>query len=173
VAPAAVDGNGLGTYQVTVDRSGLATGTFTGTITVASSAGSAAVSVVMSVFSVSAGADAGYHYVILVDPDTLDTVAQAESVPAAGQYVYELDDVEAGAYLLYAGSDPDNDFRICGGSEACGTFPTFGTPELLQVTHDRSGLDFVTGFQQTVGASSAGGERPPALRRLRRRAIGP
>jgi serine protease len=172
VAPSSVDVNGLGSYQVSVDRTGLPTGTFSGSITVDSTAGSTLVSVVMSVVAAATGADAGYHYVLLVDPDTLDTVAQAEAVPVDGVYSYQLEDVPSGSYLLFAGSDTDNDFFICGGSEACGAFPTFGTPETLEVTHDQSGLDFVTGFQQSVGASSAGREDPaPALRRMRTREL--
>jgi serine protease len=172
VAPQSVDGNGLGSYQVSVDRGGLSTGTFSGTISVASSAGNATVAVVMSVVVAATGADAGYHYVILVDPETLDTVAQAETTPLDGVYTYQLEDVPSGSYLLYAGSDPDNDFLICGGSEACGAFPTLGTPETLEVTNDRSALDFVTGFQQTVGAGSAGdGQAKPGLRRIRTRAL--
>jgi serine protease len=73
---------------------------------------------------------------------------------------------------LYAGSDPDNDFTLCGGSEACGAFPTLGTPEAIQVTEDEIGFDFVTGFQQTVGATAAGGkpEPRPGLKRMRMRA---
>jgi serine protease len=172
VAPSDVDANGLGSYQVTVDRTALATGTFSAAIDVVTSAGNATVSVVMSVVAAASGADAGYHYVILVDPDTLDTISQAEAVPVDGVYSYQLDDVPAGSYLLYAGSDPDNDFLLCGGSEACGAFPTLGTPELLEVTGDRSGLDFVTGFQQTIGANAAG-ETPErvTLRRMRTRQL--
>jgi len=127
---------------------------------------------VMSVVAAATGADAGFHYVLLVDPVTLDTVAQADVASAGGVYTYQLDDVPSGSYLLYAGSDPDNDFLICSGSEACGAFPTLGTPEPLQVTDDQSGLDFVTGFQQSVGASHAGEEDPtPALRRMRTREL--
>jgi serine protease len=170
-----VNANGLGRYLVSVDRTGLPAGTFSGDITVASSAGSATVSVVMSVIAAAPGADAGFHYVILVDPDTLATVAEAETVAVGGVYAFQLADVPAGTYLLYAGSDPDNDFLLCAGSDACGAFPTLGTPEPIQVTSDRAGLGFVTGFQQTVGATSAGEEpRPrPALRRLRTRGLAP
>ena len=175
VAPAEVDGNGLGSYEVTVDRSGLAPGTYSGDISVASSAGSATVSVVMSVVTASPGADAGFHYVVLVDPGTLAPVAQAEAAAIGGVYSYQLTGVPAGSYLLYAGSDPDHDLSLCGTAEACGAFPTLGSPEPLEVTHDQSGIDFVTGFQQVVGATRVGGKPEPGLglRRIGTRALGP
>jgi serine protease len=154
-----VDANGVGTYTASADRAGLATGTYNATISVASSAGDKTVSVVMSAGS--SDADAGYHYVLLLDPETLETVAQAETSAIGGQYVYELPDVPAGRYLLLAGSDPDNDLAICGGGEACGAYPTFGTPEIVEVTSDRTGLDFVTGFLQTIGTDPANPLREP------------
>jgi serine protease len=86
VVATAVDGNGLGTYQVNVDRTGLATGTYTGSISVNSSAGSASVSVVMAVVSSASGANAGLHYVLLVDPTSLEPVAQIEVAASGGGY---------------------------------------------------------------------------------------
>jgi serine protease len=129
----------------------------------------------MSVESTSSEVDAGFHYVVLVDPDTLDTVAEADVAVAGGRYAFSLQDVPAGSYLLYAGSDLDNDFLICDGGEACGAWPTLGSPEVLDVTSDLSGLDFVTGFQQSVGTSAASPGGSPAdagLRRLRLRSLG-
>jgi serine protease len=81
--------------------------------------------------------------------------------------------VPSGTYLLYAGSDTDNDFFICGTGEACGAYPTLGSPELIEVTGDVTALDFVSGFLQTLGsAASAGGDEPgPRLRRLRNRQL--
>lgn len=174
VSAASVDGNGLGTYQVSVNRTGLANGTYTGTIAVQSSAGNASVSVVMAVFSAATGADAGFHYVLVVDPETLDTVAQFDVAASDGQYEYDLASVPAGSYYLFAGSDPDNDSILCGTAEACGAYPTLGAPQLVEISGDRSSLDFVTGFLQTIDASaaSAGPEQPrPSLRRLRPRQL--
>jgi serine protease len=163
-----VSGSGLGTYQVSVDRSGLADGTYTGDIQVESSAGSATVSVVMAVLANAASADAGFHYVLLLDPQSFDTVAQFDVAADGGHYAYQLGGVPGGAYLLVAGSDTDNDFSICGPGEACGAWPTLGSPEPIRITGDRSGLDFVSGFLQTLGTGTAASDwRPPAgLRRL-------
>jgi serine protease len=166
--------SGLGNYTVTVDRDGLADGTYTGIIEVESSAGSATVSVVMAVHSGTASPDAGFHYVLVVDPDTFDSVAQFDVAAVDGAYPYAFGAVPSGTYLLFAGSDTDNDFFICGTGEACGAYPTLGTPELIEVDGDLSGLDFITGFLQTLGsgAASAGDGPPPeGLRRLRGRRL--
>jgi serine protease len=166
--------SGLGTYTVTVDRDGLADGTYTGIIEVESSAGSATVSVVMAVHSGTASPDAGFHYVLVVDPDTFDSVAQFDVAAVDGAYPYAFDAVPSGTYLLFAGSDTDNDFFICGTGEACGAYPTLGTPELIEVDGDLSGLDFITGFLQTLGSGAArAGDGPPpeGLRRLRGRRL--
>ncbi len=110
---------------------------------------------------------------LLIDPDNFESVAQFEATAVGGKYTYALDAVPSGTYLLYAGSDTDNDLFICGTGEACGAYPTLGSPELIEVTSDLSGLDFVSGFLQTLGsgATSAGGEPGPRLRRLHSRQL--
>jgi len=160
VAASAVDASGLGSYQATVDRTGLAPGTYAGTITVQTSTGSSTVSVVMAVVTASAGANAGFHYVLLMDPETFDPLAQANVAAVDGRYEFELTDVPAGSYLLFAGSDSDNDLFICGPGEGCGAYPTLGSQATLEVTGDRSDLDFVTGFLQTLGGASASAQLP-------------
>jgi serine protease len=165
--------SGLGSYTVTVNRTGLADGTYTGTIGVTSSAGNATVSVVMSVLASAGTPDAGYHYVLVIDPNSFDTVAQFEAAAVAGEYAYDFSGVPSGTFLLYAGSDTDNDFLICGTGEACGAYPTLGSPEPVELTADRNGLDFVSGFLQTLGTAASAGEGPPheGLRRLRTRQL--
>ena len=166
VAASSVDANGLGSYQVTVDRSGLAPATYAGTISVQTSTGSSTVSVVMAVVTTSAGANAGFHYVLLMDPETFDPLAQANVAAVDGRYEFELTNVPAGSYLLFAGSDADNDLFICGPGEGCGAWPTLGSQATLEITSDRSGLDFVTGFLQTLSGATASAE--PARRGLPR-----
>jgi serine protease len=50
--------------------------------------------------------------------------------------------VKAGNYRIFAGSDIDNDFVICGAGETCGAWPTRDRPEEILVDRDISGLDF-------------------------------
>jgi serine protease len=166
--------SGLGTYTVTVDRTGLADGTYTGTITVnAGATGAAEIAVVMAKLTGAASADAGYHYILVVDPNSFETVTQLEAAAAGGLYAFDSDAVPSGSYLLYAGSDTDNDFFICGTGEACGAWPTLGRPERIEVKEALTNLDFVSGFLQTLGSATAedGGEPPPRLRRLRNRQL--
>jgi serine protease len=56
VSPDSVDGDGLGTYSVTVDRTGLTAGTYNATIMVNATTGTQNVPVSMSVASTAAGA---------------------------------------------------------------------------------------------------------------------
>jgi serine protease len=165
--------SGLATYTVTVDRDGLPDGTYAGTIDVNSSAGTASVSVVMAVLAGASTPNAGFHYVLVIDPETFASVAQVDVAAAAGEYDFTFPPVPSGSYLLYAGSDTDNDFFICGTGEACGAYPTLGSPELIEVTGPLTNLDFVSGFLQTLGSGAAGaGDEPgPRLRRLRGRQL--
>jgi serine protease len=162
--------SGLGTYTVTVDRSGLADGTYTGTITVTSTQdGSVGVTVVMTVDANADAPDAGFHYVLVVQPESFETVAQFAVGADGGEYEWSLDAVPSGRYLIFAGSDTDNDLFICGTGEACGAYPTLGRPELVRLKAGRDDLDFVSGFLQTIGTGSTrtNPELPPrGIRRL-------
>jgi serine protease len=174
VAAASVDASGLGSYQVNVDRTGLAPGTYSASISVQTSTGSSSVSVVMAVVTSAASPNAGFHYVLLMDPETLDPVAQAEASAVDGSYDFAFSDVPAGSYMLFAGSDSDNDFLICGAGEACGAYPTLGSEATLEITNDRSDLDFVTGYLQSLSAADAGADEPAprlALPRVRGRQL--
>jgi serine protease len=146
-APLAVDQNGLGTYRITVDRTAAASdGTFTGAVSFESSANPADVNVVMQKFGVSPNANAGLHYVLLID-DVTNLVVHSDIVSATnGEYDYEFHNVGAGQYRIFAGSDSDNDNRICDPGEACGAFRTLDAPEVLTINGDRDHLDFISGF---------------------------
>ncbi len=142
-----VDANGLGTYRLSVDRTQVsADGTYTGDVIVTSTANTIDVGVVMQKLSVSPSANAGLHYVLLIDNAT-DDVAQSAVVGANnGVYSYSFTGVGPGQYLIYAGADSDNDNLICDPGEACGSFRTLDAPEVLTVNGDRTGLDFISGF---------------------------
>lgn len=178
VTPDQVGPNGLGSYRVRVDRTSLDPGTFTGNILIASSAGNATVPVRLTVLAGGgADANAGRHFVLLVDqnePDPEQQVKQQVAVVATGgQYPFAFDEVPAdGAYLVVAGTDFDNDGFICDGGEACGAFPTLDQPApLSDLSGDRTNLDFFTGFQVQVRLSQSeeSGDEPrrgwPLLRR--------
>ena len=161
VQTAGVDADGLGDYRVQVDRSGLADGIYTGSLLFDSDANDVEVPVIVQVGDIDdlAELSAGHHYVLLVDPESLDTVAQLESDPESGVYAFRFEDVDEGVYLVIAGTDADNDAFICDAGEACGAFPTTETAEEVLVERNQK-LVFVTGFSAPFsGASGDGGRK--------------
>jgi serine protease len=156
-----VDGDGLGAYRATVDRSPLSDGLYTGTIQFVSTENTVDIPVLMQVGDPSdATANAGHHFVLLVDADTFENAGQVESNPTGGLYPFGFSAVPEGRYVLIAGTDSDGDFFICDPGEACGAFPTTETIVPIQVDTDRTGLEFVTGFRGGVGAAISGASSP-------------
>lgn len=160
-----VDSNGLGSYTVTVDRTGLSDGTYPATITFTSSANTVTVQVIMQV-GVTITGDAGYHYVLLVDPDTFVTIAQVEVEAVSGLYSYTFTDVESGTYMIVAGTDSDNNRYICAIGEACGAYISLDMPKPVTVNSNLTGLDFDTSFDFNISASSAGAESRQGFARI-------
>ena len=150
VAPQTVDATNQGRYVVTVNRTGLADGTYSGTVSFTSQVNTVTVPVLISVGAVSGNVDAGKQYVLLVDPDTLEAVDGDEITISNGRYVYNLS-APAGDYLLISGTDSDNDDFICDDGEACGGFPTLDSITPVNLTSaGRSGLDFLVSFDLSV-----------------------
>jgi serine protease len=154
---------GLGSYRVEVDRGGLAPGTYAAGIVFDwsgddSSSGELRVPVIMQVESNLRVDDAGIHYVLLLDEQTGEPLAEDQVEARDGRYRYAFVGVPPGRYLIVAGSDPDNDQVICAASEACGAYLTLDQLQPIVVDDDRTGLDFVTSFEARVDASGAGTE---------------
>jgi serine protease len=153
---------GLGFRAVTVNRSGLAVGTYTASITLVSTANTATVPVIMQVSATSPVANAGFHYVLLVDPDTGESVYFTQLNSSNGLYSFGIADVVSGSYVVVAGSDHNNDSYICDAGEACGAYPTLDSIALLEVSGNVTGVNFGTGLNtviqpQTAGTSDGGG----------------
>ncbi len=152
VTAASVISNGIGTYNVTIDRStgGLADNDYSGTITFTlSNATTVAVDVAMQVRSVSDQiGDTGFMYILLVDPNnTFITVRQTELSATAGVYNYQFSNVAAGSYQVVGGSDIDNDGFICDIGESCGSYPVLNEFFVLDIndeTGNPSDLDFIS-----------------------------
>lgn len=157
VEPIEVDANGIGQYRALADRSGLDSGTYRATITIASSTDDAVrpatIRAVMQVLSPDPAADAGQHYVLLVD-ETDEAVAVRTVTAANGEYAFELEDVPAGDYRIFAGTDLDDDDEICDGGEACGAYPSLAAPRTFTVDPrqrtELTDLDFVSEFRTTA-----------------------
>jgi serine protease len=157
VSAAAVDGNGIGTYNVTIDRTGLADNDYSGTITFTlSNATTVTVDVAMQVRSTGDQiGDTGYMYILLVDPDTLNTIGQVDLGATGGVYDYTFASVAAGSYYVIGGSDVDNDGFICDIGETCGSYPVLNEQFVLDVTGSRTDIDFTSSVISGVTTNRA------------------
>jgi len=175
--PENVDADGLGTYLLRVDRSGLMDGTHFATVQFIADASTFSVSVVMQKTSLDLAADAGLHYIVLIDALTDQTVRTFVAAAVNGAYEFNITDVAAGPYQLFAGTDSDNDNFLCDGGEACGAYRTLDSPDIILINSDRSDLEFVSGFRINLFSTSAAVEpassapdsrRPIRIQRHRR-----
>ena len=145
VSATEVDSQNLGTYTITVNRGSLLNGTYSGTITFTSNENSVTVSVVMRVGDPAAATDGGYHYFLLLDPDTFETIAQDDRPGVNGVYTYSFSGLFYNqTYTILAGTDSNNDGFICDDGEACGAYLSLDNPIEFTVLNDMSGLDFTT-----------------------------
>ncbi|MCA1799664.1 MAG: hypothetical protein LC632_09485, partial [Xanthomonadaceae bacterium] len=149
------DGEVIWTLQAV--RDGLAEGAYSANIIFPSNANTVTINAFMEV-SAAGGPDVGFLYVILIDPDTFDTVNEtAVDLDANGEYLYRVPNVLPGEYIVLAGSDYDNDFFICRSGEACGLFRSPGQISLVEVDgQDVVGIDFSVGFRTTPRTQATG-----------------
>jgi serine protease len=49
-------------------------------------------------------------------------------------------------YEVFAGSDSNNNARICDAGESCGAYLTTDEPIKIEVSQDRNDLDFISGY---------------------------
>ena len=167
-----VDANKLGVYTVTADPGALTPGVYAANITVAAadpSVKSATVPVRLQVLSPVSAGDVGFIYVLLVDPDTLETVAEADVPFNAGtaQYRYTFSGVPAGTYRIYAGTDANNDSFIGDPGEAIGAYRTVDQPTPVEIPGTNTELDFGVGYDVALPSqlSTQALSRIPVLER--------
>ena len=152
--PQNVDSDGLGSYLLQVDRSALTDGTHFATVQFIAGASAFTVSVVMQKTSLDLAADAGLHYILLVDAVTDEPVDFVTASAVDGEYAFNISNVASGTYQLFTGTDSDNDSFLCDGGEACGAYRTLDSPDIIVINSDRSDLDFVSGFPVNLFTSS-------------------
>ena len=140
-------------YRVQVDRSGLAPGDYGATITLESENNTVEVSVIMQVAAAADVAD-GALYVQLIDPDSFEIVYRQTVNAEAGTYRFNFADVAAGRYLIFAGTDLDNDKFVGDAGEVNGAYLSLSQPVTLQVDQNMSGLDFGAGINLVLSAQS-------------------
>ncbi|VAW51350.1 hypothetical protein MNBD_GAMMA06-941 [hydrothermal vent metagenome] len=155
VAEGTVDGNNLGEYLVSVDRTGLSDSSYLGTIVFSLSTGATLnVQVSMDVGQIDKTGNAGTIYMLLLDENN-NAINQASTIDNGdGTYDYRFDNVIAGTYGIVGGSDIDNDLFICQLAEACGGYPILNTLSTIDVSDsDITGLDFVVDILANFGAN--------------------
>jgi serine protease len=155
VAPSQVDANGIGTYDVKLQR-GATNGTYQATISIVSNAGTSSVPVIWNVGALRTG-NAGRQYILLVDPITGDTIKMLTGESSDGHYPYEFTNVSAGTYQIVSGSDSDNNDSICDAGESCGSYLTVSQPADIKVSQNVSNVNFVVSFDtQFLSTKSLG-----------------
>ncbi len=147
-------GSALGEYTINIDRSGLADGAYQSTVTFPSDANDVALRVIMQVSSIGFQADTGLIYVILVDEDGGTSLPAVLVQSNQGEYPFVIDDVPAGQYRLFAGTDADDDAFLCDAGESCGAYPTLDEPEFLNINSNLTGLNFESGFRLNLTPSN-------------------
>ena len=161
VSPNDVDSEtGLGTYNISIDRTDLPDSTYTGSITfnidTAEGPETLKVQVSMTVGTVSTEGSIGTQFVLLLDRITgeiLDQTTPGKDIN--GEYQYQFEEVPAGNYQILGGSDIDNDLLICQLGESCGGFPVLNKLSDIIVTDSNiTDLDFVSGVLSNYGATS-------------------
>jgi serine protease len=159
----AVDADGLGSYEVRVDRGILPDGLFTATVTFISSANTVQIPVIVQLARGLDSGEVGPQYVLLVAPDSLNTVSQTLALRQAdGSYGYRFDGIPPGSYQIFAGSDLNNDGFICDAGESCGAYRTLDQAATIELNSNLSGLDFTSSF----AASPAPPATTPEQKRL-------
>ena len=140
-----VDAAGLGIYTVDVNSVDLLDGTYTGAITFESENNYAEVTVVMQVGATANATDGGYHYILLLDMETLTTVSQVSGAGEAGVYEYNFSDLAYGeTYIIYAGTDLNHDGFVCDDAESCGAYISLDGPVEITITENMEHVDFST-----------------------------
>lgn len=149
--PTATDpATGLGTWTLSVDRSRLpSSGTFYPQVTI-TLAPARSFTVQLTVVKTANGgaattADFGPVYVLLIDPDTGETVTDVQAVWNAGRYTWRFEGWSRPRLQVLAGGDLDNDNFICQRGEACGAYPLLsggGDPPIVTLSGPRTDLNF-------------------------------
>ena len=154
VTPKSIDANGLGIYEVNIDRTSLTDGNYTAEISITADTQVLTVPVAMLVNNTVTSADAGRQYILLINATTDVTTHEVAVDVVNGEYPYSFGAVVPGQYYLVSGSDNNNDGLLCDIGESCGTYLSFTQPIMLNVQGNLSGLDFVTGYLDLLTASS-------------------
>ncbi len=155
----------LGTYTITVNRATLAEGESLVNLRVTTStARQFTVPVRMQKTQVAPGQsnpNVGPLYVLLRDANTFKTLAEVRVLPVNGRYAWAYTGSLPEAIQVLAGTDIDNNKRLCAPGEACGAFPTLGSqPPTIYLQGNRNDINFSV---TTFGGFSVGNSVDSAI----------
>ncbi|MBX2858879.1 MAG: S8 family peptidase [Cellvibrionaceae bacterium] len=181
IAAAEVNDKGIGSYTITADRSDLVDSIYIATVTFNfDTAAPLRLQLSMRVGdTIDTSGNLSQMYVLLLqrndegDNTVVTTVEGTKNDD--GSVSYQFDSVPAGNYLVFAGTDIDNDGFVCQAGEGCGSFPSPNeSTEIVTDGENPVTVDFVAsilaGFTSVASTSSsptqAEGKPPFELRRL-------
>ncbi len=162
VAATSVDAENLGTYQATVDRTGLLEGVYNGTITVTYADATAPattktllINVSMQKGTITTAGVMTQQYVLLENADCTSDNCIARTVFANANGSYSFSNLPAGNYRVFAGSDIDVDGFVCGAGETCGAYPSPGAEQIINLSTSRSGINFLVNLNSGLGSATS------------------
>jgi len=155
ISPLTVDSNNVGSYSVSVVRSGLTDNIYNGSIRIDSNVGSVNVSVSMQVLSMAIAVNAGPQVIELVNNNNGQLADKLIVNAINGQYAYIFPSVSLGEYRIRSSSDLDNDGKLCELGESCGAYPLLDSSISSTILVDGintnlNNLDFTTGFNPNL-----------------------
>lgn len=147
-------GDGLGSYVVTADRNHAALanpGSYSATISLTSNAGVLSLPVLLQVAQTgqSLSANAGLQNILLLSLNDAANNQLISLQAVNGAYQFRFENVAVDDYLIFAGTDNDNDLSICDAGEACGLLGSLAEP--LSVAEGDAGVIDVGGFFSGFG----------------------
>ena len=151
----ATGSDGLGSYSLSLNRNGQNAGTYSATLELLSNTNRVKIPVIWQVSSVSNSGNAGRQFILLVNPDTLESVREVQAEAVNGRYPFNFLNVPAGTYILITGSDNNNDKYICDSGEACGAYPLLSQSQRITVDRSLSNVTFDVNFNTDFLAGAA------------------
>lgn len=173
VTPKSIDGNGLGSYSISINRANLAATTNFLTITVTLSSGRTFLIPIAVSTSGGVARSGGFGpvYLLLTDSATGEVLKQVTATATATGYTWSASGVAAGTLGIIAGTDLDNDGYICQRGEACGGYPVIEAVidgQGVEIKGNRSDLNFQVAPLSGISALSTRSGSSQGFRRLSR-----
>ena len=153
------DPAGLGVYRVSVDREGVDSGIYSGEILAISTVNEVRINVIVAVVGAATGGDVGIVYVLLTDAESGESVGQFDASSNDGVYSFEINDLPAGSYELFGGTDADNDLFVCDAGEACGAYLTTDQPVLIELEEDLDSIQFPVEYRVAIPEFTGAGQQ--------------